>query len=404
MGNGVNPGDNDCKNLWGCFKFVLCYGVRQGGGVGEVLKLSIGPRFLIDSTYFIVLIVMMLNIIFGIIIDTFSSLRANKNIRSEDTNTVCFICGINDQVFDRASSEPDGFKNHIKLDHNMWNYLYFIFMLWEQDKDDDDGLEQYVRRAIDAKEITWFPIRKAMRLEQVDSPADLLRGDLKESIKTTKAHLTDKFDEFQGDVNVMFEQLMQSLRNDQVQAKTPAVWTPGEMQSASVDLDDSVGSFRAVVDSSYMKDLSPGKHVSVAMVSVEGVKLSEAELGSVHCRVIYESGMDDYRNIGLDRGIVRFDEHKSLPLFDNVIATDRRMFQVQILYGAGVMKFIAVIEMSVLELLNDTQSVFLLEKIFTRPEQPEQQCSLKMTVTTEVAKKFGRHHLDGTESPSDSVY
>jgi hypothetical protein len=67
------------------------------------------------------------------------------------------------------------------------------------------------------------------------------------------------------------------------------------------------------------------------------------------------------------------------------------------------MKFIAVIEMSALELLNDTQDVFLLEKRFTRPEQPE-ECALKMTVTTEVAKSFGRHHADRTESPGDSVY
>ncbi|KAJ1428063.1 hypothetical protein B484DRAFT_450044, partial [Ochromonadaceae sp. CCMP2298] len=146
-GDGIYPGSGDCKNLWGCFKFVLCYGIRQGGGVGDVMELSIGSRWLIDSAYFLVVIVMMLNIIFGIIIDTFSSLRANKNRRAQDTRGVCFICGISKQVFDRASDEPDGFKTHVKLDHNMWNYLYFIFMLWEQDKDDDDGLEQYVRRA-----------------------------------------------------------------------------------------------------------------------------------------------------------------------------------------------------------------------------------------------------------------
>jgi hypothetical protein len=371
--------------------------------VGDVFIHSVGQRLILDLAFFCVVIVILLNVIFGIIIDTFSSMRVDKLERQKDTAELCFICGINKQIFDRASDEPDGFKTHIKVDHNMWNYLYFIFMLWEQDKDDDDGLEQYVRRAIDAKEITWFPIRKAMRLEQVDSPADLLRGDLKDSVTTTKAHLTHKFDEFQGDVNVMFDQLMLSLRNDQAQPKTPA-WTPGELQTASVDPEDSVGNFSAVVDSSYMRDITLGKHVSIAMVSVEGVKLSESELRSVHCRVIYDSGMDDYRNVGLDRGTVYFDERKSLPLFDNVVAADRRKFQVQILYGVGVMKFIADFEMSVLEVLNDTQDVFLLEKRFMRPEQPEQQCILKMTVTTEVAKSFGRNHVDGRESPGESVY
>jgi hypothetical protein len=212
MGNGVYPGDNDCKNLWGCFKFVLCYGVRQGGGVGEMLKLSIGPRFLIDSTYYIVLIVMMLNIIFGIIIDTFSSLRANKNIRTEDTNTVCFICGINDQVFDRASSEPDGFKNHIKLDHNMWNYLYFIFMLWEQDKDDDDGLEQYVRRAIDGSEITWFPLNKAICLTQAATDEEITLREISTEIQTFEAALAQKITHFQSEMSSMLDTVSQATK------------------------------------------------------------------------------------------------------------------------------------------------------------------------------------------------
>ncbi|RYG94048.1 hypothetical protein EON65_58040, partial [archaeon] len=131
--------------------------MRQGGGIGEVMLVTVGPLWLTVFTYFLIVIVMILNIVFGIIIDTFSSLRADKERRLVDTTEVCFICGIDKQVFDRASDEPEGFTTHIKLDHNMWNYLYYIFMLWEQDRDDDDGLEQYVRRAIDANEITWFP-------------------------------------------------------------------------------------------------------------------------------------------------------------------------------------------------------------------------------------------------------
>jgi hypothetical protein len=64
-GIGVYPGNEDCHTLWGCFKFVLCYGIRQGGGVGDVMNLSIGNQWIADFTYFLIVIICLLNIIFG---------------------------------------------------------------------------------------------------------------------------------------------------------------------------------------------------------------------------------------------------------------------------------------------------------------------------------------------------
>jgi len=72
----------------------------------------------------------MLNVVFGIIIDTFGSLRAEKMEKYHDTINKCFICAIDKQVFDRASDQPNGFERHIRYDHRMWNYLYFIIFLW----------------------------------------------------------------------------------------------------------------------------------------------------------------------------------------------------------------------------------------------------------------------------------
>jgi hypothetical protein len=390
-----------CETLFGCFKYTLSSGFLNGGGVGDTFIHSVGQRLILDLAFFCVVIVILLNVIFGIIIDTFSSMRVDKLERVRDTLELCFICGIHKQTFDRASDEPEGFKTHVKVDHNMWNYLYFIFMLWEQDKDDDDGLEQYVRRAIDAHEITWFPLRKAMRLEQVESPADLLRGDLKESVKVTQGKLVRKFDEFQSDVNTMFDQLLISLKNENPANADPTGLS--DLKIGSIDEEGSLGEFSHLAESSYTKELTAGQHVSVAMVACEGVKLTESELRTVHVRVIYDSGMDDFRNVGVGLGNVYFDEKKMLPLFDNVGAADRRKFQVQVLYGVGVMKFITVMEMSVLELVRPGQERFIVEKRFSRPEQ-EEACVLRMSVRAEVAKGFGRGIADKPESPGESVY
>jgi hypothetical protein len=169
------------------------------------MNLSIGNQWIADTIYYLFVILMLLNIVFGIIIDTFSSLRASKLERLTDTTEVCFICGIDKQVFDRASPEPDGFSTHITIDHNMWNYLYYIFMLWEQDRDDDDGLEQYVRRAIDKDEIIWFPLHKAKRLDQAATEEEETVSLLNQHIEEYTLNIVKKVTNYQSEINVMLE-------------------------------------------------------------------------------------------------------------------------------------------------------------------------------------------------------
>jgi hypothetical protein len=125
---------------------------------------TLGERFILDFAFFVIVMIILLNVIFGIIIDTFSDLRSQKESRMFDTLETCFICGINKQVFDRSSDQVDGFKRHIARDHNMWSYFYFLVFIWEQDKDDDDGLELYVRDCVATDDLSWFPINKAMCL------------------------------------------------------------------------------------------------------------------------------------------------------------------------------------------------------------------------------------------------
>ena len=50
-------------------------------------------RFFFDLTFFIFVNVTIMNIIFGIIIDTFSELRNRKNSKEDDKFNKCFICG-----------------------------------------------------------------------------------------------------------------------------------------------------------------------------------------------------------------------------------------------------------------------------------------------------------------------
>ena len=204
----------DCITLWGCYKYVFAYGFRAGGGVGEVMFGEVGDAVWLHLTFFLVVTVAMLNIIFGIIIDTFSGLRSEKNERAFDTTETCFVCSLGRQVFDRAANSPDGFKNHIRDDHHMWNYLYFIFFLWEQDKDDDDGLEYYVRHKIIKNEITWFPMSNAMCLDMGATDHEVMRDAVLGQIQAKEGELIKRLNDLEEDVNVVLDKLAGAIDRD----------------------------------------------------------------------------------------------------------------------------------------------------------------------------------------------
>ena len=56
-------------------------------------------RFIYDLTFFLIVIVIIFqNLIFGVIIDTFADLRAEKNRKEEQLKNDCFICGEHDYI------------------------------------------------------------------------------------------------------------------------------------------------------------------------------------------------------------------------------------------------------------------------------------------------------------------
>jgi hypothetical protein len=145
-------------------KWFIRYGSETGSlnTYNDVTITVVSIRYLLEVSYFVIMFI-MLNVIKGITIDTFVELRLNLLARIKDTEEVCFICGIDKLVFNRAL-DRNAFNNHVKYDQNLWHYIYFIIYIWEQDKDDDDGLEYYVRHLINAADLSWFPMNKAIRL------------------------------------------------------------------------------------------------------------------------------------------------------------------------------------------------------------------------------------------------
>jgi inositol 1,4,5-triphosphate receptor type 1 len=50
-------------------------------------------RVVYDMLFFFIVIIIVLNLIFGVIIDTFADLRSEKQNKEEILKNTCFICG-----------------------------------------------------------------------------------------------------------------------------------------------------------------------------------------------------------------------------------------------------------------------------------------------------------------------
>ena len=88
---------------------------------------------------------------------------ARENIE-EDTRTRCFICNIDNNKFDRRVE--GGFDEHIKRQHNMWEYLYFMHHLQRKPKDEFTGQESYVWEKMMRRDVSFFPLNKSLAYEK----------------------------------------------------------------------------------------------------------------------------------------------------------------------------------------------------------------------------------------------
>jgi hypothetical protein len=350
-----------CTNLFDCTKFCISYGLQNGGGISDNMLHAKGWRLVLDLAWFIVVLVVFINIIFGIVIDTFSSLRAEKNERAANTTAFCFICSIPRQIFDRNSDVPDGFKNHIKHDHNMWSYLYFIFFLWEQDKDDDDGLEYYVRHKVSSNEITWFPMNKAMCLDHSMTDAEALTKDLQESVGKANFQMAGKIERFQVDIKNLLFSLTDTLQDDN--------FIRGD------DYLDPTATQGGDKPENIEWDPAWGYDLGVLVTEIAGIEPAVTEdLKQLTFRLISDAGMysNEATSVNLETKSALFEQFASYSVGEGIQQTDPRTFQLQVLVkpsGAGMVKFVSVVEVKLSELMA-VESGAVVEKKLICSAQP----------------------------------
>ncbi|TNN14277.1 Inositol 1,4,5-trisphosphate receptor type 2 isoform 2 [Schistosoma japonicum] len=191
-----------CDSLRMCILTTLREGLLNGGGIGDVLRRPSSKdnsfifRTIYDLSFFVIVIVIILNLIFGVIVDTFAALRQEKQNSEELNKNHCCVCGLHRSAFDHSNTN---FDEHVDVDHNIWHYLYFIIYLRTKPMDDLTSLEIYIDKLIRKNEFKWIPRRRAMTLQNTENSSSekseeitKLANSLEKTIKAVDS-LNDDF-------------------------------------------------------------------------------------------------------------------------------------------------------------------------------------------------------------------
>ena len=122
-------------------------------------------RWIYDFTFFIVVLVLLINIIFATIIDSFGDLRDKRNDLETKIKGKCFICGLSKFILD---TKGEGWSYHIYKNHNVYNYLFFYIAMDEKDMLDCNGVEKYIKEKIkENNDITYIPQGKCLSIKEL---------------------------------------------------------------------------------------------------------------------------------------------------------------------------------------------------------------------------------------------
>jgi hypothetical protein len=202
-------GKHDCSDLISCFKLQIDYGLvnppewvgdgyidpyisadAESTSYGHISSIIAGSVF--NFSYIILINLVLQAIISGLIIDTFSEMRAESDEIEVDIREKCFICSIDRDEFEQLDIP---FVEHVKSEHNMWQYIWFIIYLESKDPLSYTGPEQYLSENLTDKNgfVRLGPIRKSLsiKLKAGNAKEKINLKSVMETIRETKVISTD---------------------------------------------------------------------------------------------------------------------------------------------------------------------------------------------------------------------
>ena len=126
-------------------------------------------RFFSDFIFYIIVGLLLLNILNGVIVTTFSQIREESSKKEEDQKNRCFICNINRIEFQKNKIY---FTEYQKFEHNTNNYIKFFIFLWHINEKDMDADQSFINECIKERDIKFFPVNCAKSIGEVEPDED----------------------------------------------------------------------------------------------------------------------------------------------------------------------------------------------------------------------------------------
>lgn len=118
-------------------------------------------KYWFEIFYFFLIVFLISNMINGVIITAFTSIREESYQKENDLMNKCFICSNDKFQFEKKGIN---FKYHIENEHNLKDYIGYIINLKSLPQNDLNSDEKYIYDMIKLKKTDVFPIEKAICL------------------------------------------------------------------------------------------------------------------------------------------------------------------------------------------------------------------------------------------------
>ena len=138
--------ENSCDSPLICMAFIYSNTFTSGGNLGNFIWQMVS----------------------GLIVDTFESLRQDRDEIEENMKSTCFICGLDKEKIEKYYPGKEGFEKHLK-EHSIANYFFYTFYLEDKESSEYSGLESYIKEQIDNESISWFPEGRSLKIEEWES-------------------------------------------------------------------------------------------------------------------------------------------------------------------------------------------------------------------------------------------
>ena len=165
--------ENSCSSVVICLAAIYSNTFTSGGNLGNFIDQNEEhmnnkgemTRYVLDISFTIIMVWLVFQMVSGLIVDTFSSLRKDGEEIEDDIQNTCFICGLEREKIEKFYIGKEGFNKHLE-DHNISSYFFYMFYLEEKDPNEYSGLESYIKEQIDKESILWLPIERCIMIEE----------------------------------------------------------------------------------------------------------------------------------------------------------------------------------------------------------------------------------------------